>query len=305
MRLAFMGTPAFAARSLAAVLAAGHEVARVYTQPARPAGRGQKPQPSAVAALALAHDLPVETPTSLKDSGVQRAFADLRLDAAVVVAYGLLLPPPILAAPRLGCINVHASLLPRWRGAAPIQRAILAGDSETGITIMRMDEGLDTGPMLLREALPIGPEDTAETLHDTLAACGAALLVKALDGLAAGTLAAVPQPGEGASYALKLERTEGRLDWHEPAEALARRVRAFTPWPGAFVEHAGERIKVLKAVAVAGAGAPGTAFDDALAIACGAGALRLLLVQRAGKAPMEAAAFLRGFPVPRGAMFGV
>jgi len=304
MRLAFMGTPAFAARSLAAVLAAGHEVARVYTQPARPAGRGQKPQPSAVAALALACGLAVETPASLKDPGVQRAFADLRLDAAVVVAYGLLLPSPILAAPRLGCINVHASLLPRWRGAAPIQRAILAGDRETGVTIMRMDEGLDTGPMLMREVLPIGPDATAETLHDALAERGAALLVKALDGLAAGALAAVPQPAEGASYARKLERAEGRLNWNEPAEALARRVRAFAPWPGAFIEHAGERIKVLKAVAVAGAGAPGTALDDALTIACGAGALRLLLVQRAGKAPMETAAFLRGFAVPRGTTFG-
>jgi methionyl-tRNA formyltransferase len=304
MRLAFMGTPEFAARSLAAVLDAGHNVVRVYTQPSRPAGRGQRPQPSAVAMMAAARGLSLAMPPSLKDRTVQAEFAALRLDVAVVVAYGLLLPQPVLDAPRLGCVNVHASLLPRWRGAAPIQRAILAGDKETGITIMRMDAGLDTGPVLLSERVPIGVEDTAERLHDTLAAKGAALLVKALEGLAAGTLAAKPQPAEGATHARKLGREEGKLDWRETAEALARRVRAFTPWPGAYVEHAGERIKILKAEAAPGAGAPGTVLDNALTVACGTGALRLLVVQRAGKDPVEAPAFLNGYALPRGTVLG-
>ena len=221
---------------------------------------------------------------------------------AVVVAYGLILPPAVLASPRLGCINVHASLLPRWRGAAPIQRAILAGDGETGVTIMQVDEGLDTGPMLLAEAVPIGAKETGSTLHDTLAALGARLIVTALECLAAGTLSARPQPAEGATYAAKLQRGEGRLDWRRPAADLERAVRAFSPWPGAEFEVNGSRIKVLGAEVVPGdpATAPGTVLDNGLTVACGAGALRLLKVQRAGRAAMDAEAFLRGFDLAPG-----
>jgi methionyl-tRNA formyltransferase len=218
------------------------------------------------------------------------------------VAYGLILPKLILETPRLGCVNVHASLLPRWRGAAPIQRAILAGDAETGVTIMRMDEGLDTGPMLLEERVAIRADETAETLHDTLAALGAKLIVPALDGLAAGTLPTRPQPVEGVTYASKLTRAEARLDWNKPATQLGRQVRAFTPWPGAWFEHGKEQIKVLAAAAAprASAAVPGTVLDDALTVACGEGALRLLRVQRPGRAPMDAASLLRGFALPSG-----
>lgn len=304
LRLAFMGTPRFAVSTLDALVAAGHEIARVYSQPPRPAGRGQKERRSDVHECAASLGLPVATPLSLKDPAEQESFAALGLDAAVVVAYGLILPKPILAAPRLGCVNVHASLLPRWRGAAPIQRAILAGDAETGVTIMRMDAGLDTGPMLLEERLPIGAEETAETLHDRLAALGAKLIVPALDGLAAGTLEAQPQPAEGVTYAAKLTRGEGRLDWHHPADALGRQVRAFAPWPGAWFDHAGEQIKVLAALPADGKGTPGTVLDDALTVACGTGALRLLRLQRPGRAPMDAASLLRGFALPKGTQLG-
>jgi methionyl-tRNA formyltransferase len=300
LRLAFMGTPDFAQVSLAALIEAGHEIAMVYSQPPRPAGRGQKPRPSPVHALAERHGLPVATPASLKDPAEQARFAALGLDAAVVVAYGLILPGPILASPRRGCLNVHASLLPRWRGAAPIQRAILAGDRETGVTIMQMDEGLDTGPMLLSERVPIAPNDTAAELHDRLAALGARLVVEALARLAAGSLVATPQPAAGATYAAKLRREEGRLDWRRPAEELARLVRALNPWPGAWLEVGGERIKVLAAEAAAGSGQPGQLLDDRLTVACGTGALSLLSVQRPGKAPLPAAAFLRGFALPPG-----
>jgi len=304
-----MGTPDFAAPVLIALAEAGHEIACVYSQPPRPAGRGQKPRVSPVQALAEARGWPIRTPRSLKEPAERAAFADLGLDAAVVVAYGLLLPAPILAAPRLGCLNVHASLLPRWRGAAPIQRAILAGDEETGITIMQMDEGLDTGPMLLQERLPIGEATTAADLHDALAKLGAEMIVRALDGLARGALEAQPQPEAGVTYAAKLERDEGRLDWRLPAEALARRVRAFAPWPGAFTELPGakkqaERLKVLAAEALIVEGQepapPGTLLADGLTVACGEGALRLLQVQRAGKAAMTASAFLRGRPLAPG-----
>ena len=308
LRLAFMGTPDFAVPVLTALAEAGHEIACVYSQPPRPAGRGQKQRPSPVQALAEARGWQVRTPRSLKDPTEQAAFAALGLDAAVVVAYGLLLPAPILAAPRLGCLNVHASLLPRWRGAAPIQRAILAGDRETGITIMQMDEGLDTGPMLLQERLPIGEATTAADLHDALAELGADLIVRTLDGLASGELDAKPQPEDGVTYAAKLERAEGRLDWRLPAEDLARRVRAFTPWPGAFTELPGtkqpERLKVLAAEALIVEGqepaAPGTLLADGLTVACGKGALRLLKVQRAGKAAMTTGDFLRGRPMTPG-----
>jgi methionyl-tRNA formyltransferase len=296
LRLAFMGTPDFAVPSLTALAAAGHEIACVYSQPPRPAGRGHKDRPSPVQRLAEARGWPLRTPASLKQPEVQAAFADLGLDAAVVVAYGLILPKAILAAPRLGCLNAHASLLPRWRGAAPIQRAILAGDAQSGVTIMQMDEGLDSGAILLRQAVPIGPEATAATLHDELAALGAELLVEALDGLAAGTLAGRAQDESRVSYADKLSRDEGRLDWRRPAAALARQVRALTPWPGAFAAlPGGGRLKVLRAEAVeGGSGPPGTLLDAAMTVACGEGALRLLEVQRAGKASVEGAAFLRG-----------
>jgi methionyl-tRNA formyltransferase len=300
LRLAFMGTPAFAATSLSALIAAGHEIAAVYSQPPRPAGRGHQPRPSPVQLLAEAHGLPIRTPTSLKTAEAQAGFAALALDAAVVAAYGLLLPRPILASPRLGCLNIHASLLPRWRGAAPIPRAILAGDRESGITIMQMDEGLDTGPMLLRRAIAIGPRETGQSLHDRLAELGAVLILEALAGLAAGRLHALPQPAEGATYAAKLSREEGRLDWREPALLLDRRVRALAPWPGAWCEIAGERVKVLEAEPVAGAGAPGRVIGEGLTIACGAGALRLLKLQRAAKAALAAEAFLRGFRLAPG-----
>jgi methionyl-tRNA formyltransferase len=250
--------------------------------------------------LAEGHGLPVLTPVSLKTAQAQQAFAGLKLDAAVVVAYGLLLPRPILESPRLGCLNVHASLLPRWRGAAPIQRAILAGDRESGITIMQMDQGLDTGPMLLSRALEIGPRETGAELHDRLAALGATMIVEALEGLAAGRLAAVPQPAEGASYAAKLTREEERLDWREPAVQLDRRVRALAPRPGAWCQIAGERVKILAAETVEGQGPPGHLIDDRLTVACGAGALRLLKLQRAGKAALPGQDFQRGFPLARG-----
>jgi len=300
LRLAFMGTPDFAVPILEALRAAGHEIAAVYTQPPRPAGRGHQPQPSPVARAAAAAGIPVRTPARL-DAAEVKAFRALVLDAAVVAAYGLILPPTVLGAPRLGCINVHASLLPRWRGAAPIQRALLAGDSETGVTIMQMDAGLDTGPMLLKEAVPIGPKATAQELHDRLAALGASLVVRALAGLAAGTLAAVQQPAEGVTYAKKLAREEGRLDWRKTAAELERAVRALNPAPGVWLEHGGERIKVLAAEIVAAAsGAPGTVLDAALTVACGSGALRLTRLQRPGRAPMEADALLRGFAIPAG-----
>ncbi len=301
LRLAFLGTPDFARVSLETLAAAGHEIAAVYCQPPRPAGRGKKLRPSPVQALAGARGWEVRTPKRLKDPEAQAAFAALELDAAVVAAYGLILPRAILEAPRLGCLNVHASLLPRWRGAAPIQRAILAGDVETGITIMQMDEGLDTGATLLQEAIPIGARTTASELHDALAALGGRLIVEALAGLSQGRLTPQPQPEAGATYAAKLERGEGRLDWGEAAEALDRRRRAFAPWPGAWFEAAGERIKVLDSEVVGRTAAtPGQVLDDAPTIACGEGALRLVTVQRAGKQPMAAAAFLRGFPLEAG-----
>jgi methionyl-tRNA formyltransferase len=302
LRVAFLGTPRFAVSTLDALVEAGHDVVRVYSQPPRPAGRGQKERVSAVHARADALGIAVATPKSLKDPAEQDAFAALGLDAAVVVAYGLILPKPILDTPRLGCVNVHASLLPRWRGAAPIQRAILAGDAETGVTIMRMDEGLDTGPMLLDERVTITPEETAETLHDKLAALGAKLIVPALDGLVAGTLAARPQPAEGVTYASKLTRGEARLDWTKPAVVLSRQVRAFAPWPGAWFDHGNEQIKVLAASPAPRAdnAPPGTIQDDSLTVACGEGALRLLRVQRPGRAPMDAASLLRGFALPAG-----
>jgi methionyl-tRNA formyltransferase len=300
LRLAFMGTPQFAVPSLDALLAAGHEVAAVYSQPPRPAGRGHLPQPSPVQQAAEAAGLPVRTPVRL-DADAAAGFAALALDAAVVIAYGLILPKHVLAAPRLGCFNIHASLLPRWRGAAPIQRAILAGDGETGITIMQMDEGLDTGPTLLAQTLPIGPRTTARRLQEELAGLGAPLIVGALEGVAQGRLTPRPQPPQGVTYAKKLRREEGLLDWRRPAVELERAVRAFDPWPGAFFEHQGERFKILSAEVVAAPpAAPGTVLDQHLTIACGSFALRPLRLQRPGRGAQDAAAFLRGFAVPPG-----
>jgi len=300
MRVVFMGTPAFAATALAAIADAGHEVACAYSQPPRPAGRGHRETLSEVHELAVARGIPVRTPARLRDPAEHAAFAALDADIAVVAAYGLILPRPVLDAPRHGCINIHASLLPRWRGAAPIQRAILAGDHETGVCIMRMEEGLDTGPVLMREAIAIGEEATAGTLHDALAALGARLVVDALRGIAAGTLRAEPQPDVGVTYASKIAKDEARLAWALPAAELARAVRGFNPFPGAFFELGGERIRVLAARAEPGSGAPGTALDDALLVACGEGALRALVVQRAGRGAMKAPDFLRGRAVPAG-----
>jgi methionyl-tRNA formyltransferase len=296
LRLAFMGTPDFAVPILRALIEAGYGVVAAYTQPPRPAGRGHRAQPSPVQRAAEAAGIPVRTPAKL-DAVEQANFQALALDAAVVAAYGLILPKPVLEAPRLGSLNVHASLLPRWRGAAPVQRAILAGDGETGVTIMQMDEGLDTGPMLLAERVGIGPETTATTLHDQLAALGARLILRALRGLADGTLAAHPQPAEGITYAKKLAREEGRIDWSQPAVDLERRVRALNPAPGVWFERGGERIKVLAATVAQGSAAapPGTVVDADLTVACGADALRLRRLQRAGRAPVDAAAFLRGY----------
>ena len=305
--LVFMGTPVFAATILEALIEAGHHIRAVYTQPPRPAGRGHRPQPSPVQLLAIQQRIPVRCPVSLRTQEAQATFSAFDADAAVVAAYGLILPHAILAAPRLGCLNVHASLLPRWRGAAPIQHALLAGDSETGITIMQMEGGLDTGPILLQQAVPIAPEASATELAETLAALGSRLLVEALDEVTRGTLAARPQPQEGVIYARKINREDGRLDWRLPAVVLGRRVRALDPWPGAFFEgprirDGGERIRVLAAVALPGSvpSAPGTVLDEQLSIACGEGVLRPLLVQRAGRTAVEVAAFLRGRPIAAG-----
>ena len=300
MRLAFLGTPDFALPALEALLDAGHEIVRAYAQPPRPAGRGHRLRPSPVQAFAEARGIPVATPTSLRDPALQRDFEALRLDAAVTAAYGLLLPPAILAAPRFGCLNLHASLLPRWRGAAPIQHAILAGDRESGISVMVMDEGLDTGPVLLVLRTPIRRATTGGELHDRLAQIASEAAVEALAGLAEGTMKPAPQPEAGVTWAPKLTREDSRLDWTRPAAQLERRVRAFAPRPGARFAFLGESIRVEAAVVEAGGGPPGRVLDDGAAIACGEGALRLLRLQRPGRSAMEAAAFLRGFPLPPG-----
>ncbi len=296
--LVFMGTPDFAATILAALIAAGHRVKAVYSQPPRPAGRGHRLQPSPVQALAERHGIAVCCPTNLRDPGAQDDFAALEADVAVVAAYGLILPKPILEAPRHGCLNVHASLLPRWRGAAPIQRAILEGDRETGVTIMQMDQGLDTGAMLLQEAVPIGPQTTAGGLTETLAALGGKLIVDALGRL--DTLTPRPQPQAGVTYAKKLSRDEAWLDWRLPAVRLERQVRAFDPWPGAYFQLGDERIRVLAAKVDPGSGSPGTVLDERLTIACGDGTLRPTRLQRAGRGAMDAADLLRGFAIPPG-----
>ncbi|HTZ70570.1 MAG TPA: methionyl-tRNA formyltransferase [Acetobacteraceae bacterium] len=291
MRLAFLGSPDFAVPALRALRDAGHDIVCVYSQPPRPAGRGHAVTPCPVHAAALAMAIPVRTPARLRrDATEHAAFRALDLDAAVVAAYGLILPPEMLAAPRLGCLNIHASLLPRWRGAAPIQAAILAGDTQSGITIMRMDEGLDTGPMFLREAVPIGSRASAAELHDALSSLGARLIVRALTDLPEP----IAQPDQGMTYAPKLTRADGELDWSRNAAALDRQVRALNPWPGAFTHLRGEPIKILAAEPTPETGPPGQVLDAAFTVAAGEGALRLIRVQRPGRPATEGAAFLRG-----------
>lgn len=304
LRLAFMGSPVFSVATLEALIDAGHDVVCVYAQPPRPAGRGHKETPCPVHAAAAARGIEVRTPLNFKDPADQEAFRALDLDAAIVVAYGLILPKAILDAPRLGCLNVHASLLPRWRGAAPIQRAIMAGDAETGVCIMAMDVGLDTGPVLARAATPIADDETASTLHDRLARMGADALVPTLDALAAGEIAAVPQAEDGVTYAAKLTKDEAALDFHLSAEELDRRIRALTPWPGTFFAFEGARIKVGAAdvVPTSKEAAPGTVLDDTLLIACGTDALRPTKLQRPGRGMTPAEEFLRGYDIPVGTM---
>jgi len=295
LRIAFMGTPDFALVALKQLVAAGHDVVCVYSQPPRPAGRGQKETPTPVHAWAQEQGIEVRTPVSLKSDDQKQAFADLDLDVAVVAAYGLILPKAILDAPKYGCLNIHASLLPRWRGAAPIQRAILAGDDKTGVTIMQMDVGLDTGDMLLGGDIPITSETYANALHDDLAELGGKLIVEALEKLTVGGLRATKQPEDGVTYAAKLEKSEAKLDFTDDAAALERKIRAFTPWPGAYFEFGKERIKVQAAIVTDQTGPVGTILDDNLTIACGTGALRPTRIQRPGKAVMDTDAVLRGY----------
>lgn len=306
LKLAFMGTPDFAVPTLAALIEADHEIAAVYTRPAKPAGRGQHIAKTPVQKLAERHDLTVRAPSNFKDKKDVEDFAALDLDAAVVVAYGVILPPRVLEAPRLGCINIHASLLPRWRGAAPIQRAIMAGDKEAGVTIMMIEQALDAGPVLLDRRVPITPRATAGSLHDALAAISAPALMAALDGLASGTLKPRAQPEDGVIYAHKIGKSEARIDWSRPSIEVDRMVRGLSPHPGAFFEVQGERIQVLDSEAVSdgAAGAPGEVLDDGLLVACGEGAVRLLEVKRAGKGAMSARDMLRGFPIAPGARLG-
>ncbi|WP_158966150.1 methionyl-tRNA formyltransferase [Chachezhania sediminis] len=299
MRVVFMGTPDFSVPVLQALVDAGHEIAAVYCQPPRPAGRGKKPRPSPVQARAEALGLEVRYPVSLKGAEAQADFAALQADVAVVVAYGLILPQAVLDAPKAGCLNIHASLLPRWRGAAPIHRAIMAGDAETGVCIMQMEAGLDTGPVLLRRAVRIGAEETTADLHDRLSALGAAAIVEALEQLP--DLMAEPQPEDGVTYASKIDKAEARIDWSAPAETVNRQIRGLSPFPGAWVEIDGERVKILASRLGAGAGAPGQVLDDALTVACGTGAVTLTRLQRAGKAAQDADTFLRGWPIAAGA----
>ncbi|MFM9940324.1 MAG: methionyl-tRNA formyltransferase [Hyphomicrobiaceae bacterium] len=298
LRIVFMGTPEFAVPTLSEILAAGHDVLAVYSQPPRPAGRGMQLTPSPVQSFATASGLTVLTPSSLKSSEAQETFRRHAAEVAVVVAYGLLLPKPILDAPRHGCLNLHGSKLPRWRGAAPMQRAIMAGDTETAVMVMHMEEGLDTGPICLSEQIPIGPDLHAGALHDIMAMRGASLMVRALAALERGSLMTTPQPAEGITYAKKIDKAETRIDFRRPARDVHNHIRGLSPHPGAWFSlgeaKSAERIKVLASTPVPGSGAPGTVIDAAGVIACGDGAIRLLEVQRAGKRPMSMNEFLRG-----------
>jgi len=298
MRLVFMGTPDFAVVTLKALVDAGHDIVAVYSQPPRPAGRGQNLRPSPVHAFAGSKGMDVRTPLSLKSVEEQKSFADLKADAAAVVAYGLILPLPILNAPRLGCFNVHASLLPRWRGAAPIQRAIMAGDKESGVCIMRMEEGLDTGPVCKTGRVTITPSTTAGLLHDQLAELGASLMVATLTN---SSIPCTEQPSEGVTYAKKIEKAEARIDFSKNAAEVRNHIHGLSPFPGAWADIQGTRIKVLTCEVIDQRGVAGVALDDQLTVACGGQAVRLLNLQREGKGVMDAATFLRGFPVPKGA----
>lgn len=305
MKVVFMGTPEFSVPVLDALVDAGHEVVAAYCQPPRPAGRGKKDRPTPVHARALELGIEVRHPVSLKGAEEQVDFAALGADVAVVVAYGLILPKAILDAPRHGCLNLHASLLPRWRGAAPIQRAIMAGDEATGVMVMRMEEGLDTGPVCLSERTDIGAEETAGELHDRLARLGADLMVRALAALERDSLDCMPQPDDGATYAAKIKKAEARIDWNRSAQEVHNHIRGLSPFPGAWFEvdlgGKRERVKALRTSLAKGGGAtPGTVLDNALAVACRSGAVRVTRLQRAGKRPVRAEAFLRGLQVAPG-----
>ncbi|UWR48720.1 methionyl-tRNA formyltransferase [Phaeobacter inhibens] len=298
MRIVFMGTPDFSVPVLDALVEAGHDIAAVYCQPPRPAGRGKKDRPTPVHARAEALGFEVRHPVSLKDAQQQAEFAALNADVAVVVAYGLILPQAVLDAPRQGCLNIHASLLPRWRGAAPIHRAIMGGDAQTGVCIMQMEAGLDTGPVLMREATDIGAEETTAQLHDRLSEMGAELIVQALTQLT--NLTPVVQPDDGVTYAHKIDKSEARVDWTRPAVEVDQQIRGLSPFPGAWCEIDGQRVKLLASRVVDGAGVAGRVLDDSLRIACGEGAVELLRLQRAGKGAQEREIFLRGFPIAAG-----
>jgi methionyl-tRNA formyltransferase len=301
MRLIFMGTPDFAVPTLVELAARGHDIAAVYTRAPKPAGRGMDVQRTPVEQEARRLGLAVHTPGTLKNEDAEAAFRAHDADAAVVVAYGLILPKSVLEAPRLGCLNIHASLLPRWRGAAPINRAIMAGDTESGVTIMKMDEGLDTGAIAMAERTPIGADMTAGDLHDVLSRLGADLMLRALAAAERGSLTLTPQPDKGVTYAGKISKNETRIDWSKSWKDVHDRIRGLSSFPGAWFEVDGVRIKVLRSTKGEGSGPAGTALDDKLTVACGAGAVRLMLVQRAGKQPMSADEFLRGTPVKPGA----
>ncbi len=304
LRLIFMGTPDFAVPTLIELAAHGHEIVAVYTRAPKPAGRGMDIQHTPVEREAQRLALPVFTPKSLKDSDAEPAFRAHNADVAIVVAYGLILPKAVLEAPRLGCYNVHASLLPRWRGAAPINRAVMAGDRESGVTIMKMDEGLDTGAMAMAERMPITADMTAGELHDTLSRLGADLMLRTLAAAERGSLSLTPQPSAGVTYAEKLSKNETRIDWTKPWKQIHDHIRGLSPFPGAWFELDGIRIKVLRSMKADGSAAPGTVLGDKLTIACGEGAVQLMQVQRAGKQPMSAEEFLRGTPVKAGTRVG-
>ncbi|MFO1147182.1 MAG: methionyl-tRNA formyltransferase [Alsobacter sp.] len=308
LKVVFMGTPDFAVPVLSEIVGAGHDVVAVYTRAPAPAGRGMALKQSPVHQAAERFGAPVLTPATLRTPEAAEAFRAHGADVAVVVAYGLILPEPILHAPELGCLNLHASLLPRWRGAAPIQRAVMAGDAESGVAVMRMEKGLDTGPVAMVERVRIGPDMTAGELHDRLALVGADLMGRALAALSRGSLVFTPQPGEGVVYAHKITNDEAKIDWTQPNERVHDLVRGLSPFPGAFTTvdfgKGPERLKVLRTQPAPGAGAPGTALDDALTVACGEGAVQVLQVQRAGSRALPAAEFLRGVDVPAGTRFG-
>jgi len=301
LRLIFMGTPDFAVPTLTEIVGQGHEVVAVYTRAPKPAGRGQAERKSPVHVAAEGFGLPVFTPRTLRDEAAQIAFAAHDADVAVVVAYGLLLPKPILDAPELGCLNLHGSLLPRWRGAAPIQRAVMAGDARTGVCVMQMDEGLDTGPVGLREEFPIGPDETSGEVHDRMMRVGADLMARALAALERGSLEFTPQPEDGVTYASKIDKAEARIDWSRPAAEVHNLIRGLSPFPGAWfeivVQGKSVRVRALRSTVADGSGSPGTRLGDGFTIACGEGAVRLLTVQREGKGPLDAESFLRGTAV--------